>query len=195
MPGDRLTDIGKTIAPADASRGGVRREGEDGHAFARVVAATPSRIAAVIGRDDQKIARLQPIERLRQLRIEGLKGGGIAPWIAAMAVEHVEIDEIGEQKPAVLESGHGGERRFEERLVAHRLDLAPGARMRIDVADLANRHHLTPSLREPVEQGRRRRRYRIILAVAGAREIARIRADKGPGDDAADIELIGKLAG
>src|SRR5687767_4240797 len=112
-----------------------------------------------------------------------------------MAIEHVEIDEIGEEQPAVLEIGHQAERRFEQRLIADRLDLLARARMRIDVADLADGYDLAPRLRQTVEQGRRGRRNRIILAVAGAGEIARIGADEGPRYDAADIEIIGKLTG
>ena len=55
-----------------------------------------------------------------------------------MAVEHVEIDEIGEDEIAVLGLVHGLQRRVEQCHVAVGLDQPADALMREDIGDLAD---------------------------------------------------------
>src|SRR5439155_4946782 len=104
-----LADIGEALAPADRARSHLERIGEDRHAFARMIGAFPGRIAAVVGGEDEKIAGPEKRERLGYALIEGLECGRISFDIAAVAMERIEIDEIGHCQSAVLERRPGFE--------------------------------------------------------------------------------------
>src|SRR5262245_18485211 len=98
MAGDCPADVGKTGAPAKASRRCARRKGEDRHAFAGVVGAAPCRVIAVIGGENEKIALAQIGEKLRQSTVKALKGRGVTLNVASMTVVGVEVDEIGDEQ-------------------------------------------------------------------------------------------------
>src|SRR5712671_3712211 len=66
--------------------------------------------------------------------------------------------------------------------------------MGIDVADLADRDDMAALVREALEKRGARRYDGEILAMTGAREIMSAGADKGPGDDAANIQRVSKFA-
>ena len=85
------------------------------HAFARVIGAAPGRIAAVIGGDDQEIAVAQLCQELRQAPVERLERARIAFDIAAMAMLHVEIDEIDDDQSAIGERVERGEQAYRTR--------------------------------------------------------------------------------
>ena len=94
--GDRRGDVGETGAHAQIARHDARAGDEHGNVLARVVGALEDRVAAVIGGDDHEFIVAQQREQRRQLRIEGLQGLLVADHVAAVAVLHVEVDEIGE---------------------------------------------------------------------------------------------------
>ena len=165
-----------------------------GHVLARVVAAGPGRVTAVIGAQDSNVARSEPREQGRHARVEILERGGIAFHVPAMAIEHVEVDEVAEHDRAVRRGGQCLERRVEQRRVAGRLDRAAYAAVREDVGDLADADHLATARDQLVEHGRRGRWHGIVAAVAGTDEIARNRADERPRDDAADPVFVDQLA-
>ena len=79
--------------------------------------------------------------------------------------------------------------------MARHLDFTAGAGVGENVADLADRDDSAAGLRETIEKRGRWRQHRIILAIGGAGEIAGSGADEGAGDDAADVQFIGQLAG
>ena len=160
--------------------------------FPRMVIAAPGRIVAVIRGDDRKIVGAQRGLDLGQPRVEGFEAGGVTGDIAAVAVFGVEIDEIDEDKPAVvrcLQRLHQQVDMFRVRLA---LQLEAGVAMGEDVADLANRHDRPPCRRRSRKQIAGQRRNREILAVGGAREGALALAEKGSGDNAANVEGIAK---
>ena len=72
----------------------------------------------MISRDDQEIILAQAVQKIRNSRIKGFERRCIACHISAMAVQRVEIDEIGEQHPALRERGQPIKRGIEQRLVA-----------------------------------------------------------------------------
>jgi hypothetical protein len=111
-----------------------------------------------------------------------------------MAVERVEVDEVGEDQVAVAGVVHRAQRGVEQRHVAGRLAHFGDAAMRVDVADLADADHLAAAPGDAVEQRRLRRRHGIVAAVGGALEVGRRLADEGPGDDAADVQRVDQPA-
>jgi hypothetical protein len=48
----------------------------------------------VVGGDDQQVIRLQRRQERRQELVESLQAVRIRAYVAAMAPEHVEIDEV-----------------------------------------------------------------------------------------------------
>ncbi|MNL58699.1 hypothetical protein D3C87_1823590 [compost metagenome] len=111
MCGDRFADIG--IGGPDPDRAGAdtRTKGHDRHALAGMVRAAPGRIAAMVGGQYHQIARLQPAVKIRQGQVKGFKRCGITRHVTPMTVDHVEIDEIGEDEIAVRRLVHRGKRR------------------------------------------------------------------------------------
>ena len=173
MFGDALANMREGVGNAERAAAQRRSEHQHRHPLARVVGAAPGRVAAVIGGQDDDIGRLQAAVEIRQARIERLERGCIAGDVAAMAVEHVEIDEIGEHQAAVRSLVNGREARVEERHVAIGLCQLGHALMREDVADLADRVNRAPGFRQPVEDRWLRRQHRIVAPVAGAGRYSR----------------------
>ena len=56
-------------------------------------------IAAVVGGDDQHVAGAEPGSSGAELAVERLQGRPVAGDVVAVAVEHVEIDQVGEDQP------------------------------------------------------------------------------------------------
>src|SRR5260221_8935575 len=104
QPGDAevlrqgLADIREAVAAAERAWRDAGSEGEHRDVLAGMIGAAPTRIAAVIGTDDRDVAWPQRGAEHRQPGVEGGKCGGIAPDVAAMAVERVEVVEIGEDQ-------------------------------------------------------------------------------------------------
>jgi len=107
-------DIGVGGATPDRARFPVEPQRQDRHLLARMIGAFPGRIAPVVRRDDEKIARPHQVEQFGQSCIKGFKRGRIARNIAPMAKFGVEIDEIGEEQAAV-----GKRRKSLQRTVEH----------------------------------------------------------------------------
>src|SRR3954452_9733848 len=120
MRDDRLSDVRETVPFSDAARIGVV-DGQNRHLLARVVGAAPSRIATVVCRDHHKIIILKPLEQLAQPAVELLKRKSVAGGIAPMAVDGLEINEVGEQQSTVLQIIDTFERAIEQRVVSRSL--------------------------------------------------------------------------
>ncbi len=148
----------------------------------------------MIGRQDCDIARLHLAMNFRQTLIERLQRGRIACNIAAVAVIHVEIDEVGEDEIAVQSLIHGFERRLHQGIVTIGLDHPRHALMRIDIADLADCQDLAVPLDKAVKKRRLRRQNRKVAPVARSSKCRRTLPDEGACDDAADIQRIEDLA-
>ena len=186
----RLADIGEGFAPPDPAGFHVWAEGQDRDGLAGMVGALPGRIAAVIGGDDRQIAGLQFRLEFGQPPIELFQRRGVARHVAAVAEQHVEIDEIGEQEIAVLQPLERGQRGVEQGVVAGRLDDFAHPLMGEDIADLADADDAPTGGHHPVQQRRFGWRNRIVAPIGGAFETPGIVADKGPGDDPADVQRI-----
>ena len=145
-------------------------------------------------RDEQQVVAPQDCEELGQSAVEVLERGGVAVHVAAMPVEHVEVDEIGEYDRAVRCCVERLERGIEQRCVAGRLDLFRDALVGIDVRDLADADHAAAGGDELVQHGLRRRRRREVAPVAGAREVVGAVADEGPRDDPPDAVFVDEFA-
>ena len=141
VAGDGLSDVGERVARADRAGRNARAEGDDRHMLARVIAAGPGRIAAVVGREDDEIAWLQLGLQFGQAPVERFERRGIARHVAAMAVEHVEIDEVREQDAAVGRAVELLQRFFEQRFVSVGAEALRDALLGEDVADLADADH------------------------------------------------------
>ena len=186
MGGKCLADIRKPVAAAEAPSRDAGPEGQHGHVLARMVGTAPGRITAMIRRDDGDVTGPHHGPKARQPGIEGFQRGRIPGNIAAMAVQRIEVHEVG-QGQRTRRGGRGClQRRLHQCGIAVGLDLLAGAGMGEDVADLANRPHRPARLRQAVEQCRFGRHHRQVLAIAGAAEAAG-RTDEGPRDDPADI--------
>lgn len=97
------SNIGVSRASADGARSTRKTRCQDGHLLPCMIGAFPGWIAAVVGRDDEKVARSHQIEQLRQSRIERFERCRLTGNIASMAVFRIEVDEIGEQQATVCE--------------------------------------------------------------------------------------------
>src|SRR4051794_25984711 len=102
-----------------------------------MIGAAPGRIAAMVGSDDEQIVRFQTRQQIGQSAVERFQGGGIPHDIPTMSVAGIEIDEVREQKTAVLQRIETFQGPVEQSFVAVALQDSPGSTMRENIADLA----------------------------------------------------------
>ncbi|MNE94408.1 hypothetical protein D3C80_1923670 [compost metagenome] len=105
----------------------------------------------MISRNDGNITGAHFTMYFRQLEVECFQSCRISGNIPPVAVEHIEINEIGENQIAVLRLIDCLERGFHQGFIAICLDHTADALMRINVTYLANRVHLAVSSNQPVE--------------------------------------------
>ena len=65
-----------------------------------MVCAAEGRVVAVVGGDDEKIAVAHRVFDFGQARVEVFEGARVAFRVAAVAVEHVEVNEVREDEAA-----------------------------------------------------------------------------------------------
>ena len=146
------------------------------HFLAGVIGAAPGRVVAVIGGDDDEVVLVDPREEAGEPRVELDQRLRVAGDVAAVAVEHVEIDEVREDQPVVgrvpqlVDRGHAFGVRGRGRRAR---DAAAGE----DVADLAHAFDREPGFLDRVEHGARRH-HRIIVPAARALPRAGLRRRK-----------------
>src|SRR3954470_13374490 len=121
-------DVGETCARSDAIAVAAV-DAQDWNLLTRVVGTGPCRIAAVIGGDDQEVVVIQDVQQFGQSRIEVLQRLRIAGYVPAMAVQGVEVDEIGEQQAAIVKLVQSIQHGREQGPVAVAFEIAAGASM------------------------------------------------------------------
>src|SRR6266550_8435942 len=98
---DRRSNIRKCAAASHASGRARWRPGQDWNLLAGMIGSVPSRIAAVVGGNDEQVAVRKAIDELRQAAVEVFQCFRIARAIAPVAIKAVEVDEISKQQSAV----------------------------------------------------------------------------------------------
>jgi hypothetical protein len=68
------------------------------HSLAGMVRAFRRRVVKMVGRDDEDVLAVHPLEHFRQTLIEGFQCIGIAAGIVAVTVVGIEINQIGEDE-------------------------------------------------------------------------------------------------
>ena len=121
----RLADIRKCLPRTKWSRGDARAKSQHRHVFAGMVMTRPSRVTAMVRRRHHQITQAKKRVDFRQPRIELFQRCGVAGNIPAMAVEHVEIYEIGKYQCAIRGSGQRLQRGIKQR-ARYRLPLPCG---------------------------------------------------------------------
>ena len=109
--GDGLAHVGEGIAGAEVRAGtATGRIGEDGDVFAGVIGGGPASvwIAAVVGGDHQQIGRLQQGQEAPEQVIEFFERLRETFDVLAMAVEHVEIDQVAKDQAGLAVFCGGG---------------------------------------------------------------------------------------
>ena len=157
--GRRVKGVIHWVSAADAVEAAERAEvprldavaeREKRDVLARVVGRGRAGVAAVVGRDHQHVAGGERAGDLRQAHVEIRERRRVAVHIVAVAVQHVEVDEVHKaQAREVLR--HRAQQRVDAVgvvLRAHGLcDAAPVE----NVGDLADRIHRFPGGLQPVE--------------------------------------------
>ena len=72
--------------------------GDERDLFAGVIGSWPSGVVAVVGRDDEQIVLVNPREKSAEPVIEGGERLSVSLRVAAVAVEHVKVAEVGEEE-------------------------------------------------------------------------------------------------
>src|SRR5690606_38296506 len=132
----RRADIGEGVASPDRTARDLAAERDDGNAFARVIAAFPGRIAAVIAGYDREVPRPQQRKQLGQSRIESLECRRVAGRIAAVTVQSVEVDEIREYEATLSDVCERIEHAIDDAIIVGRLELASGRGVTEEIRDL-----------------------------------------------------------
>ena len=149
----------------------------------------------MVGRDHQDVALPHPGDEVGNELVELGGGGGVACHIAAVAVEHIEIDEVHEGQTlevAGLQSLGEGDAVG----VAGGLDLLRHALAVEDVENFAHGDDVSACVLEQIKHGLAGRLEAQVVAVGGAVEGVGGVAEEGAGDDAAHAALaLQHLAG
>ena len=99
--GDGLAHVGESCACAEVCADGFcRRVGEDGDVLARMIGGGPAwvGITAVVGGNHQQVGVVQRSQKLFQPGVEFFQGFCKTFHVFAVAIEHVEIDQIAEDE-------------------------------------------------------------------------------------------------
>ena len=91
--------------------------------LARVIGTVPGGVAAMICTDNQNVVGLHQLEQLWQAFIKVFKRSGITRHVAAVPVQHVEIDKVGKHDGAIARIAQCIQRRIEQSRVARGFDL------------------------------------------------------------------------
>ena len=170
----RLAEIGKGRSRAEIDAGlDASAVQQQRHVLARMVGARRRRIVAVIGGDHEQIVVAQLRQQARQPRVEPLEVRGIAGDVVAMAVDRIEVDQVGEDQAACPASPS-----------APRTWSTPSASLLVgcDVGDARARRTGPRPCRPPPHAGRPRpgdraafrdRRHRVVVAVRRCAETIR----------------------
>ena len=148
----------------------------------------------MIRRQHQHIIVPHDFHDLGKPIVEVLECVRIAVDITPVAVEHVEIDEIGEDDRVVVVFPDRFEGRVEKRRVAVCLDLLRDALVGIDIGYLADADDIAALLHELIEHGRHVWRRGQVATVPGAYVGIGSVADKRPRDDATDVVFVDEFA-
>ena len=122
---------------------------------------------------------------LRQARIEMFERSRIAFGVAAVAVKHVEVDQVGKDQTArvLLERMN---RLVDRLLVVLRGQVFGHTHRIVDRSNLADANHVEIFILQGRQQIFARRRHGIVVTVLGAIEISGL-AQKRPRDHASDF--------
>ena len=166
------------VAAAPGGRAPCARHGgairEDRNVLARMIrrGIHGIGIAAVIGGDQQQIARAHGVQKRAEQRVEFLERTREAFHVLAMAVEHVEIHEIREDQPLRPARERFGELGHAVGVV-FRGDVIRDAAAIVDIVNFADAEDGNFAVGEHVEQHRARRLDGVIVAAFGAAKISR----------------------
>ncbi len=150
-------------------------------------------VAAVVSGDDDQVGILKRSEKRAEERVEFLKRAGEAFHVFAMAVEHVEIDEIREDEPARLARERFGELGYAVGIIFCG-DVIGDATPVVDVVNFADAENGNFCVGEHIEKHGARRLDGIIVAALGA-TIIPWRAGERTSDDATNtMRSLKKLA-
>ncbi len=145
----------------------------------------------VVGRHRQHVTGTQAREEAGHRAVELLERAAVPGGVVAVAVEHVEVDQVHEDEPAVD--------RLEEALgpgepvgVAVGVDLVGDALAVEDVGDLPHPYHRDPVVHQALQHRGRRRRDGEVLAVVGPR-VGPGDPHERPRDDARDPPRVEEL--
>ena len=156
---------------------------QQGDMLPGVVRAVMGRIAAVVGGDHEDVLILHEGQDVWELLVEALQGLRVPLHVPAVAVEHVEVHQVGEDEAARAvgdEPLRGGDARLVVLGVVHQVDTSVAE----DVLDLADGHHGEALGVEAVQDGVLKGRDGVILPVLGA-DVLPVLFRKGTGDDPA----------
>ena len=149
----------------------------------------------MVGRDHQDVALPHPGDEVGNELVELGGGGGVACHVAAVAVEHIEIDEVHEGQTlevAGLQSLGEGDAVG----VAGGLDFFRHALTVENVENFAHGDDVPACAFEQIKHGLAGRLETQVMAVGGAVEGIGGAAEEGAGDDAAHaVFALQHLAG
>ena len=155
---------------------------EHGGVLAGVVGGGGGGVTAVVGGDDEEVILTQGGDEVGEPAVELGQRGGVALHVVAVAVDHVEVHEVGKADAVEIPLGHlgGG---------GHALGIAPradglgDALAYEDIGDLAHGDRVQTRFLDGIQHGGGGRQDGVVVAAGGALEGGC--ALKGAGDDAA----------
>ena len=195
--GDGLSHVGESLPGAEGDAAAAAgRVGDDGDVFAGVVGGgiEVAWVAAVVGSDEEKIAGAEGVEEGAEEGVEFFERAGETFDVFAMAVEHVEVNEVGEDEAGGAFAESGVE--FVHAVgVVFRGDVVRDTAAVVDVVDFADAKDGGAAVGENVEKHGARRLDDVVVAALGAAEITG-RAKKRSRDDAANaMRAVEQFAG
>ena len=195
--GDGLAEVGEGGAGAEVGGGvGGGRVGEEGDVFAGVVGGgvDGGGVAAVVGGEEEEVVGGEGGEEGGEEGVELFERAGEAFDVFAMAVEHVEVDEVGEDEAGGA-VGEGVEDFGHAVGIIFGGDVVADAAAVVDVVNFSDAEDGDAAVFEDVEEHGARRLDGVVVAAFGAAEISGL-AGEGASDDAADaVGSVEKAAG
>lgn len=190
--GEGACDVEEAVTDTEGACGVAGAVDEEGDVFPGVVGAGEGGVVAVVGGEDEEVVVIQGWEEGGEPGVGLFDSVCVAFGVTAVAVEHIVVDEIGEDEAGLffmepLRDEGGGVVVIAG--VAGFCDSAVG----VDILDFSDGVDGDAGIFETFEDGGLAGLVSEIAAIFGSGVMAGV-ADEGASDDAADLEGVTEAA-
>ncbi len=162
--------------------------------LARVIRAVERGVVAMVGtQHDQILVGIEYCKKGRDPVVEVNQSLGVTLRVTAVTEEHVEVDKVGHQKPA-LHAAKGFQSESHSIDVSLTVNSLGDTLAVVDIGDLSDSHHRCFGILHQIKHRLSGRLHPEVLAVVGPFEVVGPSPNEGAGNDAPQVKRVQDVA-